>query len=494
MSQLKDIKIIKELQGFFSRDQKLLEVIINFYQNFKICKTAQEFNRVKKKGFQPVQVLLMLLMFPFLKIANVYSLYQSGIALLKEVEKDVYYRLKNNPNEDWRKVLLSFAKRFIKYIEKNTEPENNKGAKKQVRCFIIDDTTIRKKGKKIELIGRVFDHITKRYVLGFKQLILTYWDGKSLIPIDFSFHAEQGKNKNRPFGLKKKELKERYSKKRSTDSAGYKRTQELLIDKISNAIALIKRAVQNGIIVDYVLMDKWFISELIIKEIRKIKKGIMHIVAACKMDKRKYDYEGRKYTAKELLKKLKSRRKRSRRPRGFYIEAEVIYKGIPLKLFFNKFLGQKHWSLLITTDMKLKFNELIRIYTIRWTIEVFIKESKQNLYLGKSQAQDFDSQIADTTISMINYIILSLCKRFKSYETIGSLFRELQRDMLELTIAERLWQLFIQLQNELAEIFNIDVSELIKKLIYSSKTETKVIKIFRFLIEDEKVEILDKAA
>lgn len=58
-----------------------------------------------------------------------------------------------------------------------------------------------------------------------------------------------------------------------------------------------------------------------------------------------------------------------------------------------------------------------------FNLEVFFKESKQYLGLGKCQSRDFDAQIAHTSICMIQYNLLSVAKRFTDYETLGELFR-----------------------------------------------------------------------
>ena len=87
---------------------------------------------------------------------------------------------------------------------------------------------------------------------------------------------------------------------------------------------------------------------------------------------------GEQYTAKQLLKKYKGRKKRSRKINAYYIELIVDYKGIPLKLFFRRYSKRGKWHLLITTDFTLTFNKAIEIYNIRWSIEVFFKEGKHN--------------------------------------------------------------------------------------------------------------------
>jgi hypothetical protein len=45
---------------------------------------------------------------------------------------------------------------------------------------------------------------------------------------------------------------------------------------------------------------------------------------------------------------------------------------------------------------------MVEIYQTHWTIEVFFKESKQLLGFGKCQSNDFDAQIADSTINAVN--------------------------------------------------------------------------------------------
>lgn len=58
-------------------------------------------------------------------------------------------------------------------------------------------------------------------------------------------------------------------------------------------------------------------------------------------------------------------------------------------------------------------------------------------WLGKCQAQDFDAQIAATTLCMMQYNLLSVVKRLNDYETLGELFRTAQKDSLKITIADR---------------------------------------------------------
>ncbi len=74
---------------------------------------------------------------------------------------------------------------------------------------------------------------------------------------------------------------------------------------------------------------------------------------------------------------------------------------------------------LLSTDINLPDEEVVRIYGKRWDIEVFFKMAKQYLKLEKGvQTRDFDSQIAYTSIVMIRYMFLAYEQRRSQDERI----------------------------------------------------------------------------
>ena len=125
-------------------------------------------------------------------------------------------------------------------------------------CLIVDDTDLPKTGRCVELIGRIWSHVTNRSILGFKGLFMGYYDGKSFFGLDFSLHGEKGKNEKKPYGLSNKQLKARYSKKRKVDSSGFNRKQEYFETKIQSMISMIRCAITKGIRFEYILVDSWF--------------------------------------------------------------------------------------------------------------------------------------------------------------------------------------------------------------------------------------------
>ena len=187
-------------------------------------------------------------------------------------------------------------------MRKNSEKTGTNGKKSKPRCLILDDTLLEKSGKKIEKIGKVFDHVSKRMVLGFRLLVGLYFDGTSAIPVDFSIVREKGKDAEKPFGLSKKHFRRQFSKKRAKESEGVLRVKELDISKIDLSIQLFLRAVLHGISVDYVLCDSWFTCLDLITAVQQ--KG-SHLIGMYKIVKTKFDYRGKKLSYKDSIRKLR---------------------------------------------------------------------------------------------------------------------------------------------------------------------------------------------
>ncbi|MGH2643879.1 MAG: IS4 family transposase [Chitinophagaceae bacterium] len=481
MLQRKDITNLGELKNLLLRKEKAVDVMVDFISFFEFKTVLRRLDIIKKKGYTPGNLLSILTLLPFLGQTSIYALLKSGYSYLSDAQKDTYYRLKNNPQINWRHILCLFAKRYHKMVSQKEEVSSQ-----EPTCMIIDDTFLAKKGKKIEKVGKVWDHVVHRYLLGFKLLCLGWYDGKNFIPLDFSLHREKGKKIKRPYGLTSKEHKLQFSKPREEKSPSMERIKEIDEKKTDTALRMIKRAVRHKFIPAYILMDSWFSCEKLITGIRGIKKQNIHIVAMLKMGIAKYTVDGKQYTAKQLLSKNKHAKKRCRKLNATYIELKVDYKGIPLKLFFSRYGKKGDWHLVGITNRSLSFIKAMEVYQVRWTIEVFFKEAKQYLGLGSCQSNDLDAHFADITITMMQYILLSLKKRFDAYETKGELFRASQKEILEVTLKERLWLLLIEIVEMLGKLLDIDVVELMNSILNDQSSNQVLRKLFR--LEDEGIQ------
>jgi hypothetical protein len=407
-------------------------IIGDVMKSFKLKSLCHQIKFTKEEGYSATEILTLLIMFPLMLLNSVHALYRSQFETVTTMKKDAIYRMKNNEKMPWRSLLLGVAKRF----QQLANPQKEVSAHS---AFIIDDTIDRRVGKKIENVSWVHDHVgnKKGSKVGFKNLTLGFFDGKSFSPLDFSLHAEKR--------LKAKEQKKQYKKMCDPRTAGAKRRKECKVDKITNALNMIKRAVKHGFKAKYVLVDSWFSSKGFIQTIRQIQGQSLHVVCGVRKDKRLYTYSGDKMKAKKLLATLKKeqKEKRCRKRHTRYYEVVVDYEGIgPIRLYFCRFPYQKEWRLFLSTDTSLTFVKMLEIYSIRWTIEVFFKEAKQHLKLGKCQSRDFDAQIAHVTTSYILYLFLSYFRRMNDYESLGNLFESVKDELIVKNVAQQLWELF----------------------------------------------------
>ena len=460
------LSILSELGNILIKKERADEGVLVFSKQFNIAYLLKPFAKVKKKGVSMMKILVALILTRFGGL-SVYASQKTGNL---EMDDNTIYDLLNNPLVDWKSILLSFAKQFLKCVSSNGDPENN-----AVRCFVVDDTEIEKRGKTIEGISKIHSHKDQRYLFGFKLLLLCYWDGKSLIPCCLSLHRESKKTE---YGLSKKDKKRQFTKKRSDEGYYQERYDELDREKPVVVIDMLKRCIKRSIIGSYVLMDSWFVNDYMLKEIRKIRNGLLHVVGMCKMDKRQFEVDGKDRNSQTIIKMNEndsSKVHSSKKYKSRFIVVDASYKGVPVKLFYIKYKNATNWTLLLTTNLSLSFIKTMELYQIRWGIEVLFRENKQHLRLGKAQNTDFCGQIADATLAMITYTVLSLYKRFEAYETLGALFRDTQKELLEKSLCERIATVVLLIIRELLEIISVDIEQTMY-LLTSSGRDLGIIK------------------
>jgi hypothetical protein len=456
----KSTKNISEIKNDFQEKSLGSENILRGFKALKLTSHFSQFNYLKKcgYGFAPVLATLIWMVTQPEKTVN------SLLAKLRErriaTGKDVYYRLKNNEKVVWRLIMWYIVMRFIAVIREKSGREERKE-----KFIILDGSTIGKTGKKIEGMGRVFDHVEQRTVLGFKILVCVYFDGTSIVPVDFSIHRERGKREDKPFGMTKKELRRQHTKKRTGEVESIKRVKELDASKIEMAIKMIFSVSVRCIPVDYVLCDSRFTCDTLIKAAREAE---MHLIGMYKIATKKFLFQCRLLNINEIRTNI-NRTKRCKRHNLYYRRADVMCEETPLTLFFTRQGKRGKWKVLLTTDTGLNFVQAVEKYQIRWSIEVFFKEAKQLLNLGGCQSGNFDAQIADTTITMIAYILLAFRYRFDHYETMGALFKAMNADDLRQTLDMRLIELFWELLKIVAEQLDVDIDLLLEQLFHNDE-------------------------
>ena len=337
------------------------------------------------------------------------------------VSKNTYYRFLNTSTYNWKKFLLSLSTKVVTAFHRLTRPE-------RVNVLILDDSIVtRNRSKSVELLAKIYDHAAHRYQRGFTMLTLGWSDGYSFIPTGFKM-LSSANDKNRY-----QDINTTIDKRTN----GYKRRAESLLKKPEAALQLIQEALAHGIKADYVLMDTWFTNEPMIKSI--LQEGL-DVIGMVRKGNTKYCYKDKLYDLKALRKLV-----REQCGGGIFGSIMVTTKdGIPVKVVFVRNRTNKgDWLAVLSTNLTITDEEIIRIYGNRWSIEVFFKSAKSFMRLGNEfQGRSYDMIISHTTIVFCRYIILEWLRREENdTKTFGELFFRYCEDIQDMDYVKALQSL-----------------------------------------------------
>ena len=184
-------------------------------------------------------------------------------------------------------------------------------------------------------------------------------------------------------------------------------------------------------------MDSWFTMPA---AVTALTEYIDVIGMVKKTPKVHYEYNGQHMDLMAIYSNLKKRRGRAK------ILASAIVKlkdGPRVKLVFVRDRRKKDWLALMSTDLDLANEDIVRIYGKRWDIEVFFKMAKQHLKLTKEiQCRDYDALIAHTSIVFMRYMFLAYqCRIETDHRTFGELFYACCKEMADISFIEALYRI-----------------------------------------------------
>ena len=470
---------IGELTKILSVKSETCDSIMHFMACFCIGRILSKHSLDKMRGRDMAEQILAMMAFRILG-ESIGFMSKTKFYGILEVGKNCFYRLLARPEMDWRILLLSMARRFHSIVRKEKAEETN-----APKCYIIDDTTVSKTGLHFEGLSRVFDHVLGKCVLGYKLLILAFFDGRSTYTVDLSIHRESGKKGD--YSLSREERSMQFHKERIEGNPDYERFKELDTKKSDNVVRMIERAYKGGLRAAYALMDTWFVKAPLVCAVRKIGGGAVHVVGRLAMGKDRYAVGSRRYNVHELIALHGREAVVCRKYKCMYFEQRVMMGDTCVKIFFIRVGRNKNWDAIVTTDTHMKFVEAFEIYQIRWNIEVLIKECRQYLGLGSYQGTDFDEQIADCTLCLMTHMVLTLGQRFNEYEALGELFRATRREMFELTQWRRTLEIIKNLLNVLAINLCINVADTMEDLMQGTQVISELEAILNILSPSEAV-------
>ena len=440
-------------------DKQISTSIRRFFTRFHVSSALKAANAYKKKRVPVMEIFQYL----FLLIFSNRSMYMNLISgrNTPAFAKDTVYRFMKMIQINWIRFTTTLAERIIKEAIRPLDSEE------RVNVLIIDDSMFeRNRSKKVELLAKVYDHAKHAYKFGFRMLTLGWSDGNTFLPVNSILLSSENK-------------KNRVNEAKTVDkrAVGYKRRALSMQKGTIAMLELLKAAKNSSIPAKYVLFDSWFSFPSTLHAVKEIGYDVIGMVK--KTPKMFFRYNGEDMSLISIYNRNKKRRGRSRYLLSVTVDVVKDGSVIPAKVVYVRNRNKrKEYLCLISTDITLSEEEIIRIYGKRWDIEVFFKVCKSYLNISKEcRSMSYDAMTAHTAVVFTRYMMLSLENRESNdNRSLGELFLYFSDEMSDITwiqAFQMLLQMFRAILSDTVELSETKIDELVDAFMSAIPTVLK---------------------
>jgi len=399
----------------------------------------------KRSGTSISDLVYVLILWVWLKKDSVAMFAKESLQHFSVAEKDALYSTLNRENLNWRQLNLNVALKAVKQMPSCTT----------TKAFVLDDSIKIRHGKKMPGVSSHFDHTLGRSVMGQQVLNLGLSCEHGYIPLDSELFISK---------VKAQGLHQDFKDGRSIVARRYHQAKNQT--KPQMAKSMMSRAIGAGIEVDYLLADAWFgtkgmlrtAEELSLASILRMKKSKLKYRLTFYSNEKKevkmldlhelFQYiirknwnkiPGQPYQCKVLDVELNLTNSTSKEPAQWRKVRLLFVRG---NADLNKpKAGKNDWAVFLTTDVSLEASKILENYALRWAVEVYFKEAKQNLGFLKEQSNHYAAYIASIHLAAIRFCMLIIAKQC---DDIGlpEARRLLSNNLTDINFASRLWQVF----------------------------------------------------
>jgi len=378
-------------------------------------KTLHQAGIKKRSGIAAGWLLQLLLVLPFSDL-RIYQLHRASDGL---PHRSTFYDFLAQTTYNWRMLVLMVSLRLIEELKPLTSAS-------QDRVLIVDDSPYKRdRSKKVEFLGRQYDHSTHTWYRGFRMLTMAWSDGHSLVPVDFEL-------------LSNNDAQKRLGDQPNVDLRTHlgKRCMAATSKATDQTLNMLDRALKAGMTADYLVFDSWFAHAGLL---HKLSRRLPVVCMLKNSGKISFRHGKRIYQLKGLYEKVAGR-KCPKKSNEYQILGSIVVdmlSGPKVRIvFLCDRRNPERWLALASTDTSLTPERICRIYAKRWAIEVFFKQAKQQLGLAREfQVRSYAAQIAHTSIVLLRYMMLEYYRRQCSDErTIPGLFHAYVRELQMLTV------------------------------------------------------------
>jgi SRSO17 transposase len=419
----------------------------------------------KRSGTPISDLIYILILWIWLKKDSIAMFSQESLQYFSNAEKDALYSTLNREDLNWRQLNLKVAMKSVQKMPSCTTP----------KAFVLDDSIKIRHGKKMPGVSSHFDHTLGRSVMGQQVLNLGLSCEHGYIPLDSELFISD---------VKAQGLHQEFKDARSIVGKRYHQAQHQT--KPQMAKAMMSRAIRSGINVDYLLADAWFGTKGMLRSAEELSVACIVRMKKSQLKYRLTHYKKKQKVIQDLdLKELyqHSIRKQWHKISGQPYQCKILDVELNLtnslskepekwrnvRLLFvrgnvdvdKQKAGKNDWAVFLTTDMSLEAPKILEIYALRWAVEVYFKEAKQNLGFLKEQSNHYAAYIASIHLAAIRFCLLIIAKQ-DSETGLPEARRLLSNNLTDINFAARLWQVFKAVisgaLNELEELLGDTIS------------------------------------
>ena len=396
---------------------------------------AAAISRQRRCDGEPLANLLCaLLVWPLLKVKSLHC-FCAELCQILAGQVSVLYDFLGREDINWRGLTSELARRVCQ--------ANDLGPRSQ-RAFVVDDTSQARAGRKVEGTSCYFDHTEGRIRKGHQVLHLGLAAEKGFLPLEAQLVLGEKGRVVKPMAKPFKD--QRGSAARDLRRASEQTKHSLFRD-------MLQRALRAGFGAAFVLADAWFGCK------ENIACCLDHNLTAIFQMKRgllAYRYHGRAYTAYQLYGLVQRRMRPANRRARFKTASLVVSlnlqteprppaRWVEVRLLFSapvRAASADTWVVFLCTDVQLSEAKILEVYALRWSIEVYFKEIKQNLGFLKEQSGRYQLAYASVHLAALRYLLLFEAMLRGGQLSYGQIRDRESGQLQTLTYAALLWQLF----------------------------------------------------
>ena len=461
------IPVESDVQKYLKDSRIILDNdVATAFKELRLSALLRSGNIKKRTGHCVNRIVFDLLLIPFLMFSNVYLFVRAQYEKANS-DKNRFYRLLENANYNWRRLQMNLSYRVHQRIV-NESPHQ--------QFFVVDETTVEVKGKLIEMVSYVYDQTLGKSVLGFQKLVLGIFDGYHFIPIGQRICTSKRKPNAQSKATKYHKVAK--AERIAPKSPGAMERKDLQQSKLDKALSLLKEAQAKGFEAKTLLVDSWFcFNSFIITVAEQLKLDVI-----CQLKNlprtNKYIYKDKTYSLKTLFGAIAE--PKLRMVKKYQFQQAVLTVSLPktnvkLKIVFVQNPEQDKWHAFAATDIRLSAKVILETYAKRWSIEVFFRNCKQYLNLGKEQMSNLDSIIASDALVMMRYSILTYIAA-KVKAKFYAIFDSLRDQNTKQCFGIKLLQYFLNqlrfIVDKVKELIELDLKKQAIELLEQLKLDT----------------------